>query len=103
MSKRRLKSIESEITAMRNAFTTNVEQYAEEYRLQVLLPLCRMKKLTFLSGNGSWSFYDRDGNPVREYDRGFKYLEPFEHELGVEVLGNFLLGHYTQDVRATDY
>jgi len=102
MSKRRLRSLERTIGELRATFIKAVNGYADEYRLQVLLPFCRMHRLTFVSGNGSWSFYDRRDRPVDSADPGFKYLAPLENELNVEILGHHSLGHFMADVRFDD-
>ena len=99
---RRSNSLDSEITELREEFEDKVKRYADEYRLQVLIPFCRMHRVTFASGMGSWSFYDRKGEPRDAKDQGFKYLKPIEEDLWVKVTGASSLGHYVSDVDEED-
>ncbi len=94
--------VERALEELREDFEKKVVAYATEYRMLVLLPLCRMKKLEFVSGNGDWTFLKND-RPVKAYEQGFKYLQRYEDTLCAEVLGHHLFGHYMQDILKKDY
>lgn len=86
-----------------------LERLCEEVRAEVVLPFCRKHKLTYLAGNGSYSFYtgatrqiddvvndpeaaEQLGYPREEFDEIFKILR-----LDI-FFGKQQLGSYLQDV-----
>lgn len=94
---------ESRLSAIAEAARNQAEAVAEEFRRNELLPVCKKHGFTFLSGNGTFSFYDErrgKGQPVDDDDRRIKKL--------VEVMNGEVLGHndcfgfYVGDVTLTD-
>jgi len=57
--------IEGQLELIYSAAMGKVEDIAEEYRENVLLPLCKKRDIEYLSGNGTTCFYvKRKGKSV---------------------------------------
>lgn len=99
--------IETKLTKLNEEYDRRLQEIADEFREATLLPFCRRHRLTFLSGNGSWSFYRLDNSPgghgetVDEDD--LRAIAPIESKLGLEAFGgNVQLGHWVQDITKGD-
>ena len=94
--------------AVLEAAREHLEQIGEEFRQEVLIPLCRRRKLEFVSGMGRCVFYFEDGLTVGSaedavYEHKSYLVKAFEY-LDAEGMGaNDCLGFYVKDVRKEDW
>ncbi len=78
-----------------------MQKLAEEIREKKLLPFCKRKRYTYLSGNGTFSFYDRNGNVV-DMDRTAE-LRRLKDLLDLPVLSrDDVIGFYVLDILEKD-
>ena len=79
-----------------------IEGIADAYRREVLVPLCRKRRLTFLSGNGIFTFYRKNGDSIAEWEcerAGFPELTAVFAVLNTPALGrDDCLGFYVADI-----
>lgn len=92
--------IETSVESVLDHTREKLEEIAETWRAQTLLPFCRRHRLTFISGMGRTVFY-RDEEPVDSYD--MPALKRLEEVLNLEGIGpNDCLGYYIRDVTEED-
>lgn len=108
----------SKIETITDRARDELEKLAEEYRQQVLIPLCRKHKYTFISGMGTFFFVVKfDGKEetvgidnVNYYVAGDndylikKQLAPIIDTLNYEAMSrDDCLGFYVKDIKESDY
>lgn len=86
-----------------------VDNLADEYRRDVVEPLCRKHNLDFMTGNGTMIFvgdYNDREVTVRDlisardrFDGAFSYLESLFEVLELEVGRDDYFGYYVEDVK----
>lgn len=93
-------SIEKAMESILEDARTKIQDLADEFRTQRLIPFCKRHRLTYLAGNGMTCFY-RDDKSIHSWD--LKALEPIEKILDIEAVGyNDCLGFYVDDVTEED-
>ena len=78
-----------------------MDALAEQWRTDVLIPWCQKHKLTILIGNGTWKFYDKNG----EYFDGTEQdmMKPINNVLGQPGLGyGDYFGYHVESVEESD-
>lgn len=83
-----------------------IQVLADIYRADVLIPLCRKHRLTFVSGMGRTVFYKGKMSIGDYYDAELakmRYLKPVFEVINKEVLsGTDVFGFYVADVTKDD-
>lgn len=70
------------------AMFAEIDRVAAEWRETTLLPFCKRRRYTFISGMGRTVFYDKRGEPVDERKLPKKILATLNEEITrVEVFG----------------
>lgn len=93
-------NIDHALSEIREAAQQQIMEIAAEYRRRTLIPFCRKHRLTFLSGNGTWTFYK--GDRLVDYN-DVPAIAMIDSDLNVECLGRHdHFGFYMDDVRASD-
>lgn len=112
MNTHQLENHAQTVTIFVEKLSTQVAEFAEEFRLEYLVPFCTKYNLYFRSGNGAWVFftslnksaiYEDDCGYDKEGDMGDP--KPYCEELTIintamteEVFGRFQLGEFMNDV-----
>lgn len=67
MATSKIKDFQRDLTSVLTAHAFTLNALAEAVRTELVLPLCRKHRCTFLSGNGTYFFYRRgdDGFDAR--------------------------------------
>ena len=106
----RKKKWEDRIETITQRARDELAKLGEEYREQVLIPLCRKHKLTFVSGMGSFCFWTKinghnewigDHEAAKQYRK--TYLIPIIDLLNYEAM--YLddhFGFYVRDINESD-
>lgn len=104
----RLRSFESKLNKLQDAFTKSVQELADEVREEVSA-ICVKHKLDYMAGNGVMVFYGSWGgdevsignsrDAETDYDGAFSYLVKIFEVLELEVARDDYLGYYVADVR----
>jgi len=88
-------------------FDEAISRIADEYRREVLIPLCRRHKLEFYSGNGTFAFFTTDGrhtgDPLDAKRQHMSYLIPALKVLSEEIDSVNFFGFYVGRIIASDY
>ena len=104
MSKLFVTVIQEKVDSAETQFESTIEEIASIVREKVVLPICKKRGWTFISGMGTYGFYDKKGCPIMEWDERTKAreLKRVMSILHIEVKG-FELGGYVADVSKEDY
>jgi len=57
-------NIKGEVTFIEQKYWGEIEELAQRFRRDKVLPICARRGWTFLSGNGNWFFIKKDGSNV---------------------------------------
>jgi len=102
------------LDSLQEEYQRKIQDQAAEYRNSVLLPLCKDRKLCFLSGMGEFYFYPATDDGTRfgsSWTAGCvedailsrkRYLVPFLEVLNQEVEQGQFFGFYVDDIRRED-
>jgi len=102
--------VKAKIERIVEAARDSIVDLAKEYRTDVLLPLCRKHKLTYLAGNGTYFFFVKGDSEksisniddAKVFGYGKILGEVFE-DLDAEGLdGNDRFGYYIVDITRKD-
>lgn len=111
MKQAQKESLLAELKQAQETFDQEVFQICERLRDEVIIPVCRKHKLTFLSGMGTFFFSKgkqtySGGYGITDARWGSKLiaeLTPIFELLNTEVTHNQVLGYYVSDVSKDDY
>lgn len=91
---------EAEIDKIIQQAQNNIQELADKFRVEVLIPFCRRKKFTYMAGNGMTVFYNQKGESINFWD---KRLKPVQEIIDLGIFGsNDCLGYYVSDVTKED-
>lgn len=102
------------LDSLQEEYQRKIQELAAEYRESVLLPLCKKRKLCFISGMGEFYFYPASDDGTRfgsswtagDVDDAIleckRYLIPFLEVLNQEVERDQYFGFYVDDIRKED-
>lgn len=76
-----------------------ISAIAEEFRQERVIPACRRLGGKFLSGMGTYCFYDRNDLPIDVEDAAKYSLERIYAALDIEVYYGQYFGYWVRDVR----
>lgn len=101
--------VEKEVERAVALADTELERLAELYRQEILIPLCKKKKMRFMSGNGTFIFYNAEGTKDWQVGANYeainlkkRYLIPILEDLNQEVSHGQYFGYYVCDVDTKD-
>jgi len=101
--------VEKEVERVLNLATSELDGLAELYRQEVLIPLCKKKRMRFMSGNGDFLFYEVEGAKewtVRaDYEAVSlrkRYLIPILADLNTPTTHMQHFGYHVCDVKTED-
>lgn len=101
MAKLTYASIEHEIGEAFSWAQQQIQELADAYRAEKLLPFCRKHQLTYLAGMGRTVFTNKHGDTVTSTE--LKALKPIEDILNIDAIGrNDVFGYYIFDITEDD-